>query len=460
MKENKIALNPAGITPEKAQYGCLAALGLMELALVAFGPVLNYLPYFVVEQLSVIPGLIFLGAVFAAKRSPFANRSLLAGIAAAAWILIAQVLQYVGGEMPDKIGIHWAAYLMAFPFAAMEKEREKGLKLLAAVAVAIGSVMTLYAVLLSVDMLPGWLQGTVYWFSGVRLTVFSSCGTDGCYFMIGMAFALWLFFGTKTQWKKGLFLAAAAAQFIALILTNTRTTIFTTCAIIAGFVFFRIAKGGWKRFLAGLLAAVVVLSSLFFLSEAIFGLRKTAVQNAKAQQTAEETVAMEADAAKPAAEQPAEKPGRSLANHIGTLNGRTTIWQSTLRAVRWNPKVFLRGTPYVGTVISAVDGAITAEHTHNSWLQMLVAFGFPGLLIGLYFTFLAVRGAVYLLLRADTDMSRRCVAMLVLCLLMAGFMETFLFTSYVFYHFINITFFLCTGYVDRWREEIKHPERV
>ncbi|MDO5400074.1 MAG: O-antigen ligase family protein [Eubacteriales bacterium] len=457
--------NIAPWTPEKLQFGCLMVLGVMELALAAFGPGLSYLPYFIVEKFSAVPALVFLGSVLVCRQSPLAKRHLLAGIGAVAWILAAQVMQYVGGEAPENIGMSWAAYLMVFPFAAVEQERGRGMKWMGGAAAAVGALLTLYAGLLKLGVLA---DGPVYW-DGARLNALFHPNITACLLMMGLAFCLIFCFRVQQRWLKGVLLAAAALQFAAVALTNSRTNILMTCALLAGIVFFCIFRGGWKRLLLGGLAAVVVFVGAFALTDALYEAHYNQLVTEYLEEQAAAQVpealspssASQASEAEPAVKLPSQSGQGSLLNDLRTLNGRTVIWGSAFQAARWNSNILLRGTAYVGTVISTAQearGSFPVEHAHNSWVQMLMSFGLPGLMIGLYFGFLALRGALCLLLRLDVQLWKKSVALLVLCLLMAGFLEPSLFTGSVFYHFINVIFFLCTGYVDLWREELRHPE--
>lgn len=467
MKKNEQHLEFPGLTPEKLQFGCLLALGIMELALVAFGPALSYLPYFVVESFSAIPAFLFLGTVLISRQSAHAKRTLLAGVAAGLWIVLAQVLQRLAGEGPENSNLHWAAYLLAFPFAAVEQKRGRGLKQMAAMATAAALMLTLYAGLLKLHLLPAALSRHVFW-DGPRLLDLWHPNVTACTLMIGIAFCLGCTFRAENNWKKGLLLAAAAAQFAALALTNSRTNILMTCALMAGVVFFEVFRGSWKQLILGGVAVAAVFVGLFMLTDAIYGVNyeQIVAEYLEEQETEsgfpeEET----GEKSSPSEEKtevalPSQSGQGSFLDDMKTLNGRTTIWSSAFRAVRWNPKLMVHGTAYVGDAISAIEGCFPVEHAHNSWMQMLVGFGLPGLLLALYFTFLAVRGAAFVLLRLDTEMWQKCVALLVLCLLMAGFLEPFLFAGNLFYHLINVIFFLCTGYVDLWRAEVRHPERV
>lgn len=482
MEKKTNRLGFPGMTPEKLQFGCLAAVGIMELLLVAFGPMQFWLSSFIGEHYLVIPGILFLGAALMSWQTPLARRSLLAGVVGVAWLMIAQSAQRMAWQEPNNISMLWTVYLLAFPFASVSKQREKGLKFMVAVTMAIAVVFTVYAALMELNLLPSSEQ--FHW-DGTRMWALWHPNITACIFMMSIAFSLGCCFLVKKRWQKMMLLAGAATQFLAQVITNCRTSIVMTCALAAGVVFFWIFRRGWKQFLLGGLAAIAVFGGLIFLSDGIYeahGKMVTARYIAQQQAptpdaAAPETVSPETVSSEtsvsdvpvqetteplPQVSIPTQNGQRSFWADLGTLNGRTGTWRRALRAVWWQPELLVRGSADVGETISAVDpGGFQPEHAHNSWMQMLVGFGLPGLLLALYITFLALRGAIFLLLRTASEMWKKCVALLVLCLLMAGFLEPFLFAEYYgYYHFINLMFFLCTGYVDLWREEVVHPERA
>lgn len=147
---------------------------------------------------------------------------------------------------------------------------------------------------------------------------------------------------------------------------------------------------------------------------------------------------------------------RSLKSSLGTLNGRTGTWKGAIAALKDNPRILLRGTYYVGETVSYYKdpGSFAVEHTHNSYLEILFWLGIPGLIMALYFTFLAVRGCIKILF-GSSSMERKCAAMLCVCLLGSSMLEPLLFTGVIHYHFINFYFFLCLGYVNQWADEAK-----
>lgn len=143
----------------------------------------------------------------------------------------------------------------------------------------------------------------------------------------------------------------------------------------------------------------------------------------------------------------------TLREDMGSFNGRTGIWSAAAKSFLNNPRIQLRGTADVVGAFMREGCPFPAAHTHNSWLEMAVGFGIPGLLIALYFTIVAICDTAYLLCTPKCDLSKKCIAMLVICLLGIGFLEPVLFVGYVDSQYCNVVFFLCLGYMEQWRKD-------
>ena len=274
-------------------------------------------------------------------------------------------------------------------------------------------------------------------------------------------------------------MAAIVLQLLAMALTNCRTTLLLTGALLGGTVFFRMIKGGgWKRFVLGLLAAAVLLVGYFKLSGMLFQWNndRLLVAMSTSQGDGAPAVLVTDKAAYEEGVLGVEVPDGetaeednllmndegvmigqnwqgSLAGDMRTLNGRTDIWSSALKAIRDNKALALWGTEYPGTVIS-VYNPFPVLHAHNSWMEALMRMGLPGLLLSLVFTVISVWSAARLVLRRDTEVWKKTVAMTTMCVLAAGFLEPYLFITNVYYHVTDFAFFFLTGYLDCWREEL------
>ena len=284
--------------------------------------------------------------------------------------------------------------------------------------------------------------------------------------------------------------AVILLQLLAMALTNCRTTLLLTGAMLGGILFFVILrKGGWKRFLLGLMVAGLVLVGIFKISGALFQwnnekllasyVATKEVQEPVVEVPATEAVPVETAAEVPVAEvvpvetaAPEEAPAdetvekelyiledtgvltgdneqNSLSKDMRTLNGRTLIWGSALKAIRDNKMLLLWGTEYPGTAIS-VYNPFPVVHAHNSWMETLMRMGFPGFMMTLVFTMLSVFSAAKLLLSSGTELWKKIVAMLAMCVMASGFLEPYLFITNVYYHVTDFIFFFLTGYLDFW----------
>lgn len=426
-----------------------------------------------IEDYMLIPSFLFLGAAFSKKQSPAAVRKLLLGLAMVVWFLLASRKHNYWG-LDTRPAWLLSVYLMAFPFAALtgDGEKKRGLNLIAGIFLTAAFLLIIYAVLLTLDCLPEGLQEFVYW-DGARLRDMWHPNIGACIFMIGIAFCLVFATGTKKTWIKLLLIPFAAILFLASGITNSRTSILMTCALIGSFVFFCIFRNnGWKRFLLGAAAALAVMAALFLLAGkaydwnndrliARYTAQLQAMEEAAPDSTEEEASPTETVETPPVIVN--EKTGEvqlqvtngqgSLAGDFRTLNNRTYIWRGSLWLMRENPQFRLWGTGYTGDLVSPYNN-FPVGHTHNSWMEVFVGLGLPGLVIALVYTLAAGLDALFLMFHSRTTMQQKVVCLLVICIMGAGFLEPYLFLSDKSYHFIDFLFFLCIGYMAQWREAL------
>ena len=71
-------------------------------------------------------------------------------------------------------------------------------------------------------------------------------------------------------------------------------------------------------------------------------------------------------------------------------------------------------------------------------------------MMSLVFTALSVWSAAKLVLSGKTELWKKIIAMTTMCLLVAGFLEPYLFITNVYYHVTDFMFFFLTGYLDHW----------
>lgn len=464
-------LQKQAFSEKKIPMLLLLAVGIIEFLFIILESQFSGIGYYLAETYLIVPCLLFLGYVLREKKSRFARRRLLLSVAAILWFVIVQSIHKLSGMENHPMATVFFVYLMAFPFAVLTDDRvNAGLRWIGGVFVTASLVLVFYTLLLLLNRVPAGLEAYLFW-DGARLNVMWHPNMGACFFMIGIGFSAAFCMQTEKVWTKVLLVAAILLQFLAMALTNCRTTLLLTGALLGGIVFFLIFRGSWKQLLLGLLAAAVLLVGSFKLSGWVFRWnndRLVAAFSVSQEKTesvgnaihaepvqpddpvAQATVAAEnASAAKADGILMGQNEQGSLSNDMRTLNGRTLIWYSALRAVRDNKALALWGTEYVGTVISAYQ-FFPVVHSHNSWMEALMRMGLPGLLISLVFTAISVSCAVKLLFRKDTEVWKKTIAMMTMCILVTGFLEPYLFITNVYYHVMDFLFFFCTGYLDFW----------
>ena len=427
----------------------LLAAGVIEFIFITLESQFSGIGYYLAETYLAVPCLLFMGYVLRERKTRFARRRLLLAVAAVAWFVIVQSIHKLSGMESHPMATVFFVYLMAFPFAVLTDDRSNaGLWWIGGMLLTASLILVGYTVLLLADLVPSGMQDVLFW-DGARLHALWHPNINACFFMIGIGFAAAFCTRVKKSWAKILLISAMAVQFLAMALTNCRTMLLMTGALLGGIVFFRIFRGSWKQLLTGFVAAVVLLVGSFKLSGMIYQWnndRLLAAISISQEETAAEGAPLVDDDTGVLA---GDNLQGSLADDMRTLNGRTLIWASALTAVRDNKALALWGTEYSGTVIS-VYNPFEVVHGHNSWVEALLRMGIPGLLLSLVFTAISVRSAAGLVLRKDTELWKKIIAMMTMCVMVAGFLEPYLFITNVYYHVTDFVFFFCTGYLDHW----------
>ena len=443
----------------------LAAAGAMEFLFITGESLFSYIGYYLTEDYLIVPCLLFVGAVLAGHPTAFARRRLLLSGAAIAWFVMVQMIHKLSGMGTHPIGTVFFVYLMAFPFASATDDREnRGLKLIAVLFAAACLVLSGYGVLLICNRIPEIMAPFLYW-DGVRLHVLWHSNISACFFMVGIGFAVSAALAAKKLWVKLSMAVLTLVLFLAMALTNCRTTLLMTCAFFGGTAFFVITqKGGWKRILAGLAVAAVIAAGTFWFSGTVYERNgeRIAHQVAEQKKTGEKTVSIKGNVKvdKETGEVTirAKNQQSTLTNDMRTLNGRTKIWKSVLQVVRDNKKIALWGTEDVGPAISWYND-FDVVHAHNSWMEAMMRLGIPGLVLALTFTGLAIYSAWILVWSRYAEIWKKIIAMLTMCVMVAGFLEPYLFITNVYYHVTDFIFFFLVGYLDYWRAQLPNGRK-
>ena len=446
----------------------LLVVGVIEFLFITLESLFSGIGYYLAETYVVVPCLLLLGYALREKPTAFAQKRLLLAGVAIFWFVIVQSIHKLSGMENHPMGTVFLVYLMAFPFAALTDDRDnRGLRWIGGMFVTASLVLVFYTVLLLLNRIPAGLEGHLFW-DGARLHPLWHPNIAASYFMMGIGFCLVFCTIARKLLAKAALILAILLQLMAMALTNCRTTLLLTGALLGGTLFFLIFKSSWKRFVLGLVAAALVLVCTFKVSGMLFQWNNDRLL-ASFQAVQEEPVLFqEVKEASLASEIPADSEEsedliimedtgiilgdnqqKSLMNDLRSLNGRTQIWEATLKAVRNDRSLKLWGTEYSGTIISIYHW-FDVDHAHNSWLETLMRMGIPGLVIALVFTALSAWSGAKLLLSQSTPLWQKIAAMLTLCIMATGFLEPYLFITNVYYHVTDFAFFFLTGYLDYW----------
>ena len=458
----------------------LIAAGIVQFPFVLVDALYPGWGYFLAEKFLAIPCLLFFGSALCQRLSTTAKWTMLLSGAMILWFAVAQTQHHMNHMLVRNFGIFAVVYLLAFPFAAVTEDEKTGLNWIGWIYTAFSLLLVGFAMMLQLDILPEFLQDGVVW-DGARASLIWHPNGTACILMLGIGFSLYFLVQADKKWKKWVMAVLIALQFLTISLTNSRTSIFLTCALIGGTVFFVIWKGGWKRFLAGAAAALAVILALLCIYTALFDAHEQIqidklLKEQEVQQKTEEMMAQTAPAETSAeTEAPQEtqpkkttqslkvnkKTGKvtivgsgssgqkELSKDMKSLNGRTKIWKAAFTAVQDNPSIKLWGTEYAALEISNRN-SFPVVNAHNSWIQIMMVLGLPSLLMALVFTLIAVCGIWRLMWQPHGDTGKKVVAMIVICLLVASILETYLFLGEMPTSFANFAFFLCTGYLLHW----------
>lgn len=442
----------------------LIAAGIVIYPLSVFDGLFPGYGAYVTEKFFAVPCLLFVGSALGQRLTASARRCLLLSAAMILWFVTAQTQHWLSDMGTRNFGIFAVGYLLAFPFATVNRDsRGTGLKWIGSFYLAHSLLMVVFTGMLLLDAVPEMLAACVKW-EGTRISVFSHPNGGGCMLMLGIGFSLYFMTLSGKKWEKCLMAVLTVLQFFALILTSSRTTILLVSAMVGGTLFFVLWDGGWKRFLIGAAAALAVIVTLFSLSRVLYDLHTEMQINKLILQMEQES---EAHPEEDAGEQNQnlhydEETGEynisgtmvsvqgTLAQDMGTMNGRTYIWKAAFTALEDNPAIKTWGTEYVAAEIS-YRNIFPVVNAHNSWIQILMLLGMPAFALAMVFTLAAVWNIWKLMWRVHEDLSRKVAAMIVICILAASLLEVYLFTGEAI--FSNFIFFLCTGYLIQWNAE-------
>lgn len=416
--------------------------------------------YYLALEYMAVPGLLFFGAALTQRLTPSAKWSLLLSFGAVGWFVLVQMQHNLSSHMGTRnFGLFAVPYLLAFPFAAVTEdgERSVGLKWIGRLYLGFSSLMVGLTMLLYLEAVPEVLASSVYW-DGVRARIFWHPNGSACVLLLGIGFSLYFLTRAEKKWEKWVMAILTVLQFLTMVLTNSRTTILLACAMMAGTVFFVIWKETWKQFLAAAAAALAVIAILLGAYNVLSDLHNE-VQLNKVLELYEademgdtQNILYDEETGDITIYGSNSSSQGELTADMRTLNGRTGIWAAAFEVLRDIPSMKIWGTEYVEAEVS-YRNAFPVINCHNAWIQMMMLMGIPGLLVAVVYTLIAVWNLLLVMFRKNEDLSRKVVAMMVVCLLAASILEVYLFTGEDLSNCENFLFFLLTGYLIQWNRK-------
>lgn len=461
------------VSREQLPYIWLAAAGLMEVVFITMAYLCASLGFYLAEEFLVVPCFLFLGHCLGKKLNGYTGSRLLLSVVVLSWFVVSQIHHRLDNMGSRSLATVFFVYLMAFPFAALADDRaHRGIRIIGGLFAAASLVLVGYSGLLYLDRVPQVLADYVYW-DGSRLTVLWHPNITAVYLMIGIGFSLALSAMAKKRFVKVLLVIAAVLQLAVMALTNCRTILLMTGAMLGGTAYYlvigKVRKPEGKKIrellkvvVLLLMIAPLVLVSTFKLSEKLYQANNARLVRVWYEE-AVSSGSMDADSQLELNEDgliSSNNEQKSLSEDMSTLNGRTYIWAAARQAVMDDPEVKWWGTEYGGLLISAYNW-FSVEHGHNSWVEVQLLAGLPGLAAAMVFTLLAAFSAAKLLLIPTTELWKKIIAMLTMCVMVAGFLEPYLFFAKPYFHAIEFIFIFCTGYLDYWcRPRKKLEDRI
>ena len=385
-------------------YWCLLVMVILDFLLIAFAEPMQ----FYLKGYSMIPSAIFLYAAITRKKGISAKVVLGLGLVMTAWFLFVQAVHHHTGMETRPMGMFFSVYLLALPFAVVAREEQRctGLKIQATGFLCGTLVLLVFTACLLSNRLPWYLRSTVFYDYG-RLNVLTHPNIFGGTLMVGIGFGLMLLSMAKKVWLKIVWAILMILLFLTLALTNCRSAVIMSSLLMAGFVFFAISRKGFVRFVAGAMAAVLVATGCFFGSQELFARhQKRVLENLPIAQVlqirgqTEATSPVIASAVQPpfasskmdvsvntgrfiasiAPNSVGMSPQKPLLESFPSFGGRTPIWQEEIKAIRQFPRVALFGVDYVMEFLQRT-GNRSYIHSHNSWMEVLMILGIPGLVM-------------------------------------------------------------------------------
>ena len=248
--------------------------------------------------------------------------------------------------------------------------------------------------------------------------------------LIGLLLGGWLLADRFSARRAALFLIPFLGLYAAVAFTGSRTVMLQFAFWTAGVTVMLLMKTRlpvWKKTLACALAGMAVFGIAF----SGFGMLAAAAQDGFLPQAAAEEIKV---------------MQRPIGADLVSMTGRTDIYRAVFALLGDKPQIWLTGQLH-SKMVQNLQRYHEAPHAHNSYLQILLNLGIPGLLTALWFTARTVWAAfrVFFSYAGRASVREKLIALTAVTMLISAIPESFLFSEY--FAMYNFTFFLIFGYL-------------
>lgn len=278
--------------------------------------------------------------------------------------------------------------------------------------------------------------------SKVALVLNTHYNTTGVIQLVMVIMLMYLIFISRRSIAfTAAYVIACFINMIALVLSNSRTSFYAVLIIFAAFIFSSIYNSKWdlsqrKKILVGVAAAVMTVLMVLLFRNIVFTVHENTT-HLKARLIAQ-------SGAQSSAIDSAESAARDLTS-TRTIGKRALIWKRALKLMTTDARHFLFGvTPfYIVEALNEASGGIGEQnvYTHNQFLEVGVALGFPGMICFILFVVYLAVYAYRITIRQNMGLQAWLVSSIVVTLLIANLTEATL----MFYRWISsyVFFFFC-----------------
>lgn len=392
---------------------------------------------------SMVVFLLLGGALYRGSLSLKSPATL--GLVFILWYLLSRV--FLGDTYLQRSAVTFAdiavLYGLALPFAALSNDGEKRqvldiLAVLFALTMAVLAWMSLYlAVTGNSILMPksgfGFGMG-----SDSRLAILGQNPNHSAPLMaLGIFLTVYLLARYRNKWLLLPGLLGIVGMYGALSLTVSRTAFYgmvATSGVLAALMASRIPvkKNGVKALVIAAAAAV----SMLIVYVGFNGSIRLLSGLAASAQGLGNGVAMTS--------------GRDMSVEVQNMSGRGAIYSAIFQTLREQPQILLRGNLDTDLMLR-VSEIVGAEklHCHNSFLQVLMYMGLPGLLIVLGLCVQLALSMLKLFFARNSTMAEKFLSLVPIYLLVSSLAESLIFVPWMnlCWSLLNFWFLLLCGYI-------------